>query len=180
MNAPLGSEMSKTSFLQGYIVILVKLRCWCAPHTRKHWCSCYVAAMLQPCKPEWRFGCLPPARTTPGALRNVGLSSAPLGSGPPSPLSPCPLPSPKQGISRTFLFFSPGYASTSHRGAHILPLILRLRAPRRKGAPTVSRYCARSRSLNSSNNHVINGSDCVCCVGMTSLRAPRGKLKVRR
>lgn len=60
---------------------------------------------------------------------------------PPS-LPMCPLPSPKQGISRTFLFFSP-----SHRGAHILPLILRLRAPRREGAPTVARYCDLSTAV---------------------------------
>ncbi len=77
----------------------------------------------------WRFSCLALVRTTQGVLRNVGLSCSPLL--PPLSLclclTLCPLPSTKQGISLTFLFFSQGYSSIFHCGAHILSQIAALR-----------------------------------------------------
>lgn len=67
----------------------------------------------------WRFCCLAPVITTLGVLRNVGLSCSPLL--PPLSVSARSVSPPlsKQGISLTFLFFSQGYSSIFHSGAHI-------------------------------------------------------------
>lgn len=93
----------ENQFPAGLYVTLVKPGCWCAPHTWEHWCSCCAAAMLQPCRAEWRFGCLAPARTAPGVLRNVGLSCAPLRA--PLPALPVSPPLSQTGHFPNFSLF---------------------------------------------------------------------------
>lgn len=108
--------------------------------------SCRVM-IVNPCQPQCGgFSCLVPVITTLGVLRNVGLSCSPFL--PPLSLclclTLCPLPSLKQGISLTFFyFFSQGYSSIFHSGAHILSQIQEtLGSLRRQGTPIVARYCA--------------------------------------
>lgn len=77
-------------------------------------------------------------------------------------LALCPLPSPKQGNSLTFLLFSQGYSQYSILG-HISSLKFRLWAPRRQGTATVARYCF-SLVISWHYNQVINGFDSDYCL----------------
>lgn len=163
--------MWKTSFPRGCMEILVKLGCWGG--------NTGAVAVSQPCcsHVKWSFGCLAPARTAPGVLRNVGLSCAPLRA--PLPALPVSPPLSQTGHFPNFsLFLTRLRFNIASWGTHPAS------NPQAQGSSTHRRssglkvLCAIAGS-HSGNNQVINGSDCVYCVRMTSLRAPRGNLRVR-